>query len=94
MQALLKGGEMRKAGANPATPDRIRKGPKERKKKMKKVNAAALMETLTNYIYSEVPTGDFDSAEDLKDAIMETLAAMVDKVVDDEFEFEEEEEDD
>lgn len=60
---------------------------------MKKVTAINLMETLTDYIYSEVPTGDFETADDLKAALMETLEAMVNKVVDEEFEFEEEEED-
>lgn len=60
---------------------------------MKKVTASNLMETLTDYIYSEVPTGDFKTAEDLKAALLETLEAMVNKVVDEEFEFEEEDED-
>lgn len=56
---------------------------------MKKVNEAALMDTLIDYIYSEVPTGDFETAKDLKDALMETLEAMVDTIVDEEFVFEE-----
>ena len=59
---------------------------------MKKVTAQALMDTLVDYIYYEVPTGDFETAEDLKDALMETLEAMVDTIVDEEFDFEEYEE--
>lgn len=59
---------------------------------MKKVNASALMDTLVDYIYSEVPTNDFETAEDLKDALMEMLEAMVDTIVDEEFDFEEYEE--
>ena len=56
---------------------------------MKKVNASALMDTLVDYIYSEVPISDFETAEDLKDALMETLEVMVDMIVDEEFDFEE-----
>ncbi|MBR6817882.1 MAG: hypothetical protein IKM86_04700 [Acidaminococcaceae bacterium] len=59
---------------------------------MKKVTAQALMDTLVDYIYYEVPTSDFETAEDLKDALMETLEAMVDTIVDEEFDFEEYEE--
>jgi len=59
---------------------------------MKKVNASALMDTLVDYIYSEVPTSDFESAEDLKDALMDMLEAMVNTIVDEEFDFEEYEE--
>lgn len=61
---------------------------------MKKVSATKLMETLTDYIYSEVPTSDFESADDLKAALMETLEAMVNKVVDEEFDFEDEDDED
>lgn len=56
---------------------------------MKKVTAQMLKETLSDYIFSEVPTGDFETADDLKAALMETLEAMVNVVVDEEFEFDE-----
>ena len=56
---------------------------------MKKVTAQMLKETLSDYIFSEVPTGDFETADDLKAALMETLEAMVNMVVDEEFEFDE-----
>lgn len=61
---------------------------------MKKVTALNLMETLTDYVYSEVPTGDFETAEDLKASLMETLDAMVVMLIYNEFDFEVEEEDD
>ena len=48
-----------------------------------------LKETLSDYIFSEVPTSDFETADDLKAALMETLEAMVNMVVDEEFEFDE-----
>lgn len=60
---------------------------------MKKVTAQMLKETLSDYIFSEVPTGDFESADDLKAALMDTLEAMVNMVVDEEFDFEDEDED-
>lgn len=56
---------------------------------MKKVTAQMLKETLSDYIFSEVPTSDFETADDLKAALMETLEAMVNVVVDEEFEFDE-----
>lgn len=60
---------------------------------MKKSNATyLLMNAISDYIWYEVPLEDFDNAEDLKDALMETLEAMVDHIVDEEIEFEEEEE--
>lgn len=60
---------------------------------MKKVTANELMKTLSDYIYSEVPLNDFDTADELKESLMEMLEAMVNKVVDEEFDFEEEDED-
>lgn len=60
---------------------------------MKKVTANELMKTLSDYIYSEVPLDDFDTADELKESLMEMLEAMVNKVVDEEFDFEEEDED-
>ena len=59
---------------------------------MKKVSAMDLMNTITDYVYSEVPTGDFETAEDLKDALMETLGAMVDMMINNEFDFDQDDE--
>jgi len=59
---------------------------------MKKTTVFDLMNTLTDYVYSEVPTGDFESAEDLKAALMETLGAITDMVIHDNFQFGEEDE--
>lgn len=59
---------------------------------MKKVTVFDLMNTLTDYVYSEVPVSDFESAEDLKTALMETLGAITDMVIHDNFQFEEEDE--
>lgn len=63
---------------------------------MKKVTVFDLMNTLTDYVYSEVPVSDFESAEELKAALMETLGAITDMVIHDNFQFgeEDEEEDD
>ena len=59
---------------------------------MKKVTVFDLMKTLTDYVYSEVPVSDFETAEDLKGALMETLGAITDMVIHDNFQFEEEDE--
>lgn len=59
---------------------------------MKKVTVFDLMNTLTDYVYSEVPVSDFESAEELKAALMETLGAITDMMIHDNFQFGEDEE--
>lgn len=63
---------------------------------MKKVTVFDLMNTLTDYVYSEVPVSDFESAEELKASLMETFSAITDMVIHDNFQFgeDDEEEDD
>lgn len=51
-------------------------------------NTLKIIEALTNYIYDDVPLEDFETADELKDSLMEMLYAMVDAVVDDNFDFE------
>lgn len=60
---------------------------------MKTTNTIYLLKNaISDYIWYEVPLEDFDTAEDLKDALMETLEAVVETIIDEEIEFEEEEE--
>ncbi len=59
---------------------------------MKKVTVFDLMNTLTDYVYSEVPVSDFENAADLKAALMETMSAITDMMIHDNFQFGEEDE--